>query len=44
MSKDPYDVMILHPQVKEVTHSRLKLKKVEGKNDEISTEMQYEFI
>ena len=44
MNRDPYDTMILLPQVKDVTHSKLKLEKVVGGSDAFSTEMQYEFI
>ena len=44
MNRDPYDTMILLAQVKDVTDSKLKLKKVVGGSDAVSTEMQYEFI
>ena len=44
MNRGPYDTMILLSQVKDITDSKLKLKKIVGGTDAVSTEMQYEFI
>ena len=44
MNRGPYDTMILLSQVKDIIDSKLKLKKIVGGTDAVSTEMQYGFI